>query len=142
TTTEPAIAFRIFRKFMEEKYGKKEAGKRIYVTTDKEKGALKQLADQEGYTSFVIPDDIGGRYSVLTPVGLLPMAAGGISLEKALIWARDAIHDLYDPDLFENPAYQYAAARHRLYDRGYTTEILANCNHRLSYFASWWIELL
>src|SRR5699024_12093600 len=84
TTTEPAIAFRILRKFMEEKYGKKEAGKRIYVTIDKEKNDLKKLADQEGYTSFVIPDDIGGRYYVLTPVVLLPMAAGGISLEQAL----------------------------------------------------------
>lgn len=141
TTTEPAIAFRIFRKFMEEKYGKKEAGKRIYVTTDKEKGALKQLADQEGYTSFVIPDDIGGRYSVLTPVGLLPMAAGGISLEQALSGARDAIHDLNEPNLFKNPAYQYAAARHRLYERGYTTEILANYEPKLSYFASWWVQL-
>src|SRR5699024_2612684 len=84
TTTEPAIALRIFRKFMEEKYVKKEVGIRMYVTTDKEKCALKQLTNQEGYTSFVIPDDIGGRYSVLTPVGLLPMAAGGISLEQAL----------------------------------------------------------
>src|SRR5699024_11645741 len=111
---------------MEEKYGKKEAGKRIYVTTDKEKGALKQLANQEGYTSFVIPDDIGGRYSVLTPVGLLPMAAGGISLEQALSEARDAIHDLNEPNLFKKPAYQYDAARHRLYEREYTQEIIAN----------------
>src|SRR5699024_1667631 len=122
-------------------YGKKEAGKRIYVTTDKEKDALKQLADQEGYTSLVIQDDIGERYSVLTPVGLLPMAAGGISHEQALYVTRDAIHDLNEPDLFNNIAYQYAAARHRLYERGYTTKILANYEPKLSYFASWWIQL-
>src|SRR5699024_5545177 len=136
-TTDQAIAFRIFRNFMEEKYGKKEAGKRIYLKTDKQKGALKQLTHQEEYTSLVIPDNTGGRYSVLTPVGRLPMAACGISLEQALSGARDAIHDLNEPDLFKNPAYQYAAARHRLYERGYTTEILANYEPKLSYFASW-----
>src|SRR5699024_10369895 len=134
-TTEPAIVFRIFCKFMEERYGKKEADKLIYVTSYMQKGDLKQLADQKGYTSFVIPDDIGRRYSVLTPVCLLPMAAGGISLEQALSGARDAIHDLNEPDLFKNPAYQYAVARHRLYERGYTTEILANYEPKLSYFA-------
>lgn len=141
TTTEPAIAFRIFRAFMEEKYGKKEAAKRTYVTTDKEKGALKQLADQEGYTSFVIPDDVGGRYSVLTPVGLLPIAASGISIQQILSGAREAVQDLNEPDLFKNAAYQYAAIRHRLYERGYTTEILANYEPKLSYFASWWVQL-
>src|SRR5699024_11787277 len=99
TTQKKTITYRKYIKIIEEKKGKKEAGKRIYVTTDKEKGALKQLANQEGYTSFVIPDDIGGRYSVLTPVGLLPMAAGGISLEQALSGARDAIHDLNEPNL-------------------------------------------
>src|SRR5699024_12330604 len=109
-----------------ERKEKEKARKLMYVTVEKEKGALKQLADQVGYTSFVIPDDIGGRYSVLTPVGLLPMAAGGISLEQVLSGARDAIQDLNEPNLFKNHAYQYAAARHRLYERGYTTEILAN----------------
>ena len=141
TTTEPAIAFRIFRKFLEEKYGKEEASKRIYATTDKEKGALKTLADEEGYETFVIPDDIGGRYSVLTPVGLLPMAVSGISIDEVLAGAKDATADLNEPELLKNPAYQYAAIRNILYEKGYTTEILANYDPKLRFFSDWWVQL-
>ncbi|MEI3605113.1 glucose-6-phosphate isomerase [Pseudogracilibacillus sp. SE30717A] len=141
TTTEPAIAFRIFRRFLEEKYGKEEASKRIYATTDKEKGALKTLADKEGYETFIIPDDIGGRYSVLTPVGLLPIAVSGISIDDMLKGAKDATEDLNVPELKENPAYQYAAIRKLLYEKGYTTEILANYEPKLRTFSDWWVQL-
>lgn len=141
TTTESAIAFRIFRRFLEEKYGKEEASKRIYATTDREKGALKALADKEGYESFVIPDDIGGRYSVLTPVGLLPMAVSGISIDDVLKGASDATNDLNEPDLTNNPAYQYAVVRNVLYEKGYNTEILANYEPKLRYFSEWWVQL-
>src|SRR5699024_7004133 len=106
TTTEPAIAFCIFRNYLEERYGKAEAQKRIYATTDKTKGALKTLADQEGYESFVIPDDVGGRYSVLTAVGLLPIAASGIAIEDMMHGAQEARSDLAESDLSKNPAYQ------------------------------------
>src|SRR5699024_5735025 len=141
TTTEPAIAFRIFRKFLEEKYGKEEAAKRIYATTDKQKGTLKKFADTEGYETFVIPDDIGGRYSVLTPVGLLPMAGNGISIDEVLAGLKDATADLDKPNLFQNPAYQYAAFRNMLYINDYTTEILANYEPKLSSFSQWWVQL-
>lgn len=141
TTTESAIAFRIFRKFLEEKYGKEAASKRIFATTDKSKGALKSLADKEGYQTFVIPDDIGGRYSVLTAVGLLPMAVSGISVDEVLRGASDATKDLNVSELTKNPAYQYAVVRNILYKKGYDTEILANYEPKLRYFSEWWVQL-
>lgn len=141
TTTEPAIAFRIFRRFMEEKYGEAEASKRIYATTDKEKGALKKIADAKGYETFIIPDDIGGRYSVLTPVGLLPMAVSGIAIDDVLLGAIDATKRLHTPELSLNPAYQYAAIRNILYNKGYMIEILATYEPKLISFSDWWVQL-
>lgn len=141
TTTEPGIAFRIFRAFLEEKYGEEEAAKRIYVTTDKSEGALKTLADEKGYETFVIPDDIGGRYSVLTPVGLLPMAVSGIDIDAAIAGARQAAEDLATPTVQHNIAYQYAVIRHLLYEKNFTTEILSNYDPKLRYFSDWWIQL-
>lgn len=141
TTTEPAIAFRIFRKFIEEKYGEAEASKRIYVTTDKEKGVLKKLSDTKGYETFIIPDDIGGRYSVLTPVGLLPMAVGGIAIDDVLMGAIDATKRLQTPKLSLNPAYQYAAIRNILYNKGYMIEILATYEPKLISLSDWWVQL-
>lgn len=141
TTTEPAIAFRIFRKFLEDKYGKAEAQKRIYATTDKEKGALKTLAEKEGYESFVIPEDVGGRYSVLTAVGLLPIAASGISIDDMMNGAKDAMYDFSEAQLANNPAYQYAAIRNILYNKGKTIEMLINYEPHLQYFAEWWKQL-
>ena len=117
TTTEPAIAFRIFRNLLEDKYGIGEAQKRIYVTTDKEKGALKQLANEEGYETFVIPDNIGGRYSVLTPVGLLPIAVAGIDIDKLMAGARLAQEKYNDSNLKYNDCYKYAVARNVLYKK-------------------------
>lgn len=141
TTTEPAIAFRIFREKLEQKYGKEEARKRIYATTDRAKGALKKLADAEGYETFVIPDDVGGRYSVLTAVGLLPIAAAGIDIEAMMRGAADASREYANPDLRENEAYQYAAVRNILYRKGKTTEILVNYEPNLHYFSEWWKQL-
>src|SRR5699024_8559247 len=141
TTMEPAIAFRIFRNFLEEKYGVEEAANRIYVTTDAENGALKTLADENGYESFVIPDDIGGRYSVLTPVGLLPMAASGIDIDAVIEGARHAAAQYANDSLQENEAYQYALIRHLLYKNNYTTEILANYDPKLCYLSDWWVQL-
>ncbi|WLR61030.1 glucose-6-phosphate isomerase [Guptibacillus hwajinpoensis] len=141
TTTEPAIAFRIFRKFLEEKYGVEEARRRIYATTDKSKGALKTLADEEGYESFVIPDDVGGRYSVLTAVGLLPIAASGISIEEMMKGAQDAQDDLNTSDIESNQAYQYAAVRNALYNKGKNIELLVNYEPSLHYFSEWWKQL-
>ncbi len=141
TTTEPAIAFRIFRNFLEEKYGKEEAASRIYATTDKEKGAMKTVADTEGYETFVIPDDVGGRYSVLTAVGLLPIAVSGIAVDEIIDGAQAAMSDLNEPQLAKNPAYQYAAARNVLYDKGKTTEMLINYEPNLHYFSEWWKQL-
>src|SRR3954449_5083336 len=117
TTTEPAVAFRIFRDYLEKKYGKEEAKNRIYVTTDKEKGALKQLATEEGMETFVIPDDVGGRYSVLTAVGLLPIAASGLDIEAMMKGAGAAREDFGKSELSENAAYQYAAIRNILYNK-------------------------
>ena len=117
TTTEPALSFRVLKTFLEEKYGKSEAAGRIYATTDKEKGALKTLADHEGYETFVIPDDVGGRYSVLTAVGLLPIAASGIDIDQLMQGAKAAMDDLEERDLDNNPAYQYAAARNIFYNK-------------------------
>ncbi len=140
TTTETAIAFRILRNFMEEKYGAK-ACNRIYATTDKSEGALKTLADKEGYESFVIPDDVGGRYSVLTPVGLLPIAAVGIDIDKIMAGALDAFKDLSDNSLENNNAYKYAVIRNLLYDKDKNIEILVNYEPRLFYFGEWFKQL-
>ena len=139
TTTEPAIAFRIFREFLENKYGLEEARKRIYVTTDKEKGALKQLANDEGYETFVVPDNIGGRYSVLTAVGLLPIAVAGIDIDELMNGARIAQNKYIEPNLKYNECYQYAVTRNILYDE--EIEILANYNPKLHYFVEWWKQL-
>jgi len=141
TTTEPAIAFRIFKKLLEEKYGVEEAKQRIYATTDKARGALKTVADQEGYESFVIPDDVGGRYSVLTAVGLLPIAVSGVNIDEMMQGAAAGMNDLSDPSLENNPAYQYAAVRNILYNKGKSTEILVNYEPHLQYFAEWWKQL-
>ncbi|MNO59368.1 Glucose-6-phosphate isomerase [compost metagenome] len=141
TTTEPAIAFRIFRAALEEKYGKEEARKRIYATTDREKGALKKLSDEEGYETFVIPDDVGGRYSVLTAVGLLPIATSGINIEEMMQGAADASKEYSNPNLAENASYQYAAVRNALYRKGKVTEILVNYEPSLHYVSEWWKQL-
>ncbi|WP_310550900.1 glucose-6-phosphate isomerase [Paenibacillus glufosinatiresistens] len=141
TTTEPAIAFRIFRAALEKKYGRDEARKRIYATTDKAKGALKTLANEEGYESFVIPDDVGGRYSVLTAVGLLPIAVAGIDIEEMMKGAAAAADDFNNPDVATNQAYQYAAVRNALYRKGKTTEILVNYEPSLHYVSEWWKQL-
>jgi glucose-6-phosphate isomerase len=141
TTTEPAIAFRIFREYLEKKYGAEEARKRIYATTDKEKGALKQLANDEGYESFVIPDDVGGRFSVLTAVGLLPIAAAGLDIEAMMKGAADAREAYSNPNLSENEAYQYAAVRNALYNKGKTVELLVNYEPALHYVSEWWKQL-
>lgn len=141
TTTEPAIAFRLFRNYLEDKYGKEEAKKRIYATTDKEKGVLKTSADEEGYETFVIPDDVGGRYSVLTAVGLLPIAVSGVSIDDMMQGAAQAVDDFSEPSLEKNPAYQYAAARNVLYNKGKTSEMLINYEPHLQYFSEWWKQL-
>ncbi len=141
TTTEPAIAFRAFKGLLEEKYGVEGARDRIYVTTDASKGALKQMADREGYTAFVIPDDVGGRFSVLTPVGLLPIAVAGIGIAEMLQGAAAAREWYQSPELASNPAYQYAALRNILYRKGKHIEILANYEPALQYFNEWWKQL-
>ncbi|MFS0674386.1 glucose-6-phosphate isomerase [Ornithinibacillus sp. 179-J 7C1 HS] len=141
TTTEPAIAFRIFKKYLEEKYGKEEAKSRIFATTDKEKGALKGVADEAGYETFVIPDDVGGRFSVLTAVGLLPIAASGINIDDMMQGALDAMQDFNEPSLENNIAYQYAAVRNVLYNKGKTIEMLINYEPGLQYFSEWWKQL-
>ncbi|WP_423799448.1 glucose-6-phosphate isomerase [Neobacillus sp. SAB-20_R2A] len=141
TTTEPAIAFRIFRKLLEEKYGVDEARKRIYATTDKARGALKTLSNEEGYETFVIPDDVGGRYSVLTAVGLLPIAASGADIVKMMDGAAKAQEDYSHSELEDNQAYQYAAVRNVLYNKGKTIEMLINYEPGLQYFSEWWKQL-
>ncbi|MCM3740195.1 glucose-6-phosphate isomerase [Oceanobacillus luteolus] len=141
TTTEPAVAFRIFKKYLEEKYGEEEARNRIFATTDKAKGALKGSADEAGYETFVIPDDVGGRYSVLTAVGLLPIAVSGVNIDEMMNGAKQAMDDLSTPTLEENPSYQYAAIRNILYNKGKTTELLINYEPSLQYFAEWWKQL-
>lgn len=141
TTTEPALAFRIFRKILEEKYGKEEARKRIYATTDKARGALKTLATEEGYESFIIPDDVGGRYSVLTAVGLLPIAVSGADIEAMMKGAAQASSDFSESELEDNAAYQYAAVRNVLYNKGKTIEMLINYEPGLQYFSEWWKQL-
>ncbi len=141
TTTEPAIAFRIFREILENKYGIEEARSRIYVTTDKQKGALKTLADNEGYERFVIPDNVGGRYSVLTAVGLLPIATAGIDIEKLMEGAQKAQERYNDPDIKYNECYKYAVVRNILYKLYKNTEILVNYEPKMHYFTEWWKQL-
>lgn len=138
TTTEPAIAFRMLRKLLERKYGREGARKRIYATTDAEKGALRSLAAQEGYRTFVIPGDVGGRYSVLSPVGLLPMAVAGIDIAQVLAGAEKARQELTSP---ENPCYQYAALRNLLLRKGRLVELLVSYEPGLQSFGEWWKQL-
>ncbi len=140
TTTEPAIAFRLLKEKLEQKFGKAEAKKRIYATTDSAKGALKMLADAEGYESFVIPDDVGGRYSVLTAVGLLPIAAAGIDIDAMMQGAKDAYFDFELPNK-DNACYRYAAARNALYNKGKEIEIMVNYEPSLHYFSEWFKQL-
>ncbi|MBW8008948.1 glucose-6-phosphate isomerase [Lactobacillus helveticus] len=142
TTTEPSVAFRIFKDKLIKKYGKKEAAKRIYATTDRQKGALKTEADAEGYEEFVVPDDIGGRYSVLTAVGLLPIAAAGADIDALMKGAADARADYTDTDVHKNSPYQYAALRNILYRKGYTTEIVENYEPSLRMFGEWCKQLM
>ncbi|MBR6505187.1 MAG: glucose-6-phosphate isomerase [Clostridia bacterium] len=141
TTTEPAIAFRIFREFLESKYGLEEAKNRIYVTTDKERGALKTLATEEGYETFVIPDNIGGRFSVLTAVGLLPIAVAGINIDKLMEGAKTAEEKYKDSNLKYNDCYKYAVMRNILYRMNKNIEILAIYEPKLHYFIEWWKQL-
>ena len=141
TTTEPAIAFRIFREILENKYGIENAKNRIYVTTDKAKGALKTLSDEEGYETFVIPDNVGGRYSVLTAVGLLPIATAGIDIDKLMSGAKFAQGKYSDNDIKYNECYQYAVMRNILYKENKNIEILANYEPKLHYFTEWWKQL-
>ena len=141
TTTEPAIAFRVFKKMLEEKYGKEEAAKRIYATTDKAKGALKTLATAEGYETFVVPDNVGGRFSVLTAVGLLPIAAAGIDIDDLMVGAKDAMNDFANKNMDENQALQYAAVRNILHRKGKDLELMVNYEPRVHYLAEWWKQL-
>ena len=141
TTTEPAIAFRIFREMLENKYGIDEARSRIYATTDKAKGALKTLAESEGYEQFVVPDNIGGRYSVLTAVGLLPIATAGIDIDKLMEGARIARERYDDSNLKYNECYKYAVVRNILYKLYKNTEILVNYEPKMHYFTEWWKQL-
>ena len=141
TTTEPAVAFRIFRSLLEKKYGKKEAAERIFVTTDRARGTLKAFADREGYETFVVPDDVGGRYSVLSAVGLLPIAVSGIDLDELMGGAADAMRELTSTDLEKNPAYKYAALRNILYRKGKKLEILVGYEPYMLMFNEWWKQL-
>ncbi|MDR0287409.1 MAG: glucose-6-phosphate isomerase [Clostridiales bacterium] len=141
TTTEPALAFRIFKAHMEKKYGRVEAAKRIYATTDKARGALKSLSDSEGYETFVIPDNVGGRYSVLTPVGLLPIGVAGADTDKILEGAAAAYEKYLEPDVNKNHCYAYAAARNVLCSKGKNIEIMVNYEPGLHYFTEWWKQL-
>lgn len=141
TTTEPAIAFRIFKKILEEKYGQKGAAKRIYATTDKARGALKGLSDQEGYETFVIPDDVGGRFTVLTPVGLLPIAVSGADIRALMQGAADGRKQALESDFKDNGALQYAALRNIFLRKGKVLEVLANYEPNLHYVSEWWKQL-
>lgn len=141
TTTEPAIAFRVFKKLVEEKYGKENAKDHIYATTDKARGALKNLADAEGYETFVVPDDVGGRFSVLTAVGLLPMAAAGVDLDAVMKGAQDALAAFNGGDTLSNLCYKYAALRNILYRKGKSTEILVNYEPALLMLGEWFKQL-
>jgi glucose-6-phosphate isomerase len=142
TTTEPAVSFRILKNHLEEKYGKEEAKSRIIAITDKERGALKQLADEEGYKSFIVPDDVGGRYSVLTPVGLLPIAIAGFNIRELIDGAiKMKTHIESSPNIGDNPVSTYAAVRNALYNAGKTTEITVNYEPKLYYMTEWWKQL-
>ena len=141
TTTEPAIAFRVLREILEKKYGKEGARERIFCTTDKKKGTLKQLADAEGYETFVVPDDVGGRFSVLTAVGLLPIAVAGCDIDKLMAGAKDAQDSLCSTDLEQNPAYKYAAVRNILYRRGFVSELLVSYEPYFQMMNEWWKQL-
>lgn len=141
TTTEPAVAFRVFRKLLEERYGEEEAAKRIYCTTDKARGTLKQLADQKGYECFVIPDDVGGRFSVLTAVGLLPIAAAGADIDKLMAGAAAAREEYGQPDMDKNPCYTYAALRNAFYRKGKSVELLVSYEPRFTLMSEWYKQL-
>lgn len=141
TTTEPAIAFRIFKEYLEQRYGKDEAKNRIYATTDKAKGALKSLATAEGYETFVVPDDVGGRFSVLTPVGLLPIAASGVDIDEMMNGAKQAYVDYLEESVDKNDALKYALIRNVLYRSGKKIEMLVNYEPKLNYFSEWWKQL-
>ena len=141
TTTEPAVAFRILKKELENRVGKKEASERIVAITDASKGALRSMANQEGYKSFIIDNDIGGRYSVLSPVGLLPIACAGFNIDQLLNGAKGLMQNSNNSDFNTNPVYTYAAIRHALYKQNKTTEILANFDPRLNFIAEWWKQL-
>lgn len=141
TTTEPAVAFRFFRELLEKRYGKDGAKERIFCTTDREKGTLKALADREGYETFVVPDDIGGRFSVLTPVGLLPIAAAGIDVEELISGAADGMTEYLVPEFEHNSAMQYAAARNVLYEQGNALELLVSYDPDFLQMAEWWKQL-
>ncbi|MBQ9046861.1 MAG: glucose-6-phosphate isomerase [Solobacterium sp.] len=142
TTTETALAFRILRDFMEKKYGKEEARTRIIATTDKARGTLKSLADKEGYETFVIPDDIGGRYSVITPVGLLPLALAGVDIRAIMQGYQDATRELSSDILEENPAYRYAVARRIMQNQGYNVELFVSYEMQMRSLSEWWKQLL
>jgi glucose-6-phosphate isomerase len=142
TTTEPAVSFRLLKNHLENKYGKQEAKSRIIAITDKERGALKQLADEEGYESFIVPDDVGGRYSVLTPVGLFPIAVAGFNIRELISGAiKMKTHIETSPDIENNPVWAYAAARNALYNAGKTIEITVNYEPKLYYITEWWKQL-
>ena len=141
TTTEPAVAFRFFRRLLEERYGKEGAAARIYATTDRHKGALKSLADANGYETFVVPDDIGGRYSVLTAVGLLPIAVAGINIGELMAGTQSMMEVCRADDIAVNPAWQYAAARYELYQDGKKIELLASFEPSFRFMAEWWKQL-
>jgi glucose-6-phosphate isomerase len=141
TTTEPAIAFRVLRGLLEERYGKEGAKERIFCTTDKAKGTLKALADHEGYETFVVPDDVGGRFSVLTAVGLLPIAVAGADIDALMAGAKEAQDALCDPDVEKNDAYKYAAIRNILYRKGYCTELLVSYEPYFQLMSEWWKQL-
>ncbi|MDY2919195.1 MAG: glucose-6-phosphate isomerase [Anaerococcus sp.] len=140
TTTEPAIAFRFLKEAIEDKYGKEEAKERIFATTDRQKGALKELADAEGYETFVVPDDIGGRFSVISAVGLLPLAAAGVDIDAFMAGFKKG-QDLYTEKSFDNPAIKYAAVRNMLNADGKDIEVLVNYEPKLKYVAEWWKQL-
>ena len=141
TTTEPAIAFRVFRKLLEEKYGEQEAAKRIYCTTDKARGTLKQLADEKGYECFVVPDDVGGRFSVLTAVGLLPIAAAGADIDAIMAGAQKAAEEYNVADMYKNDCYMYAAIRNAFYRKGKAVELLVSYEPRFTMMAEWFKQL-
>lgn len=141
TTTEPAVAFRVFRSLLEKKYGKTGSAERIFVTTDRARGTLKAFADREVYETFVVPDDVGGRYSVLSAVGLLPIAVSGIDLDELMGGAAEAMHELTSANIEKNPAYKYAALRNILYRKGKKLEILVGYEPYMLMFNEWWKQL-